>query len=187
MQALIVQGDRSSHGGVVLGGSPFTKSDGQPVARVGDMVSCPQCKGVFPIVEGHAQLRDRGAPIAYHGCKTACGASLISSQTLVSAEPPWGGAASAHAGAVGARTGSIGDGLAAAYAHQAPWAADGPYRGRFRLVDHDSGEPIPGRQVQITVSDGDSILDLTDDEGYTSWIERDTAQTLALHLVDPTP
>lgn len=187
MQALIVQGDRSSHGGVVLGGSPFTKSNGQPIARVGDMVSCPQCKGVFPIVERDAQLCDRGAPIAYHGCKNACGASLISSQTLVSAEPPWGAAPGTHAAAAGARAGSIGSGLAASYADQAAAAADGPYRGRFRLVDHGSGEPIRGRQVRISVSDGVSILDKTDDDGYTSWIERDTAQTLALHLVDPTP
>lgn len=147
MQALIVQGDRSSHGGAVLGGSPFTNSNGVPVARVGDMVSCPRCKGVFPIVEGHAQLRDRGTPIAYHGCKTACGANLISNQTVQ--------------------------------------GADGQYRGRFRLVDHASGEPIRGRQVRISVSDGASIVDLTDNDGYTSWIERDSAHTLALHLIDP--
>lgn len=77
MQAVIVQGDRTTHGGVVLAGSPFSHCDGKPIARVGDMVSCPKCKGVFPIAEGNPSHIDRGAWVAYNGCKTACGATLI--------------------------------------------------------------------------------------------------------------
>ena len=33
---------------------------------MGDMVSCPLCKGIFPISEGDASLIDDGKPVAYH-------------------------------------------------------------------------------------------------------------------------
>src|SRR5206468_545781 len=75
------------HGGTVLAGSPFMDCDGKPIARVGDIVSCPKCKGVFPIAEGNPSFNDHGLAAAYHGCKTACGATLISSQIRMLMEP----------------------------------------------------------------------------------------------------
>ncbi|WP_387795382.1 PAAR domain-containing protein, partial [Photorhabdus sp. RM125S] len=51
-----------------------------PVAAKGDLVSCPKCKGVFPIVEGSDDLKHQGKPIALEGMHTACGAKLIASQ-----------------------------------------------------------------------------------------------------------
>ncbi|WP_387796110.1 PAAR domain-containing protein, partial [Photorhabdus sp. RM125S] len=51
-----------------------------PVAAKGDLVSCPKCKGVFPIVEGSDDLKHQGKPIALEGMQTACGAKLIASQ-----------------------------------------------------------------------------------------------------------
>ncbi|MGL4824980.1 MAG: PAAR domain-containing protein, partial [Alphaproteobacteria bacterium] len=39
----------------------------------------PQCKGMFPIAEGDAHCKIEGAPVAFDGHKTACGAALISS------------------------------------------------------------------------------------------------------------
>lgn len=42
MEPFIVQGDKTSHGGTVLAGSPFSDCDGKPIARVGDMVACPK-------------------------------------------------------------------------------------------------------------------------------------------------
>lgn len=52
---------------------------GQPAARKGDMVTCPQCKGTFPIVEG-AMACGSDRLLALEGMRTACGAVLIASQ-----------------------------------------------------------------------------------------------------------
>jgi uncharacterized Zn-binding protein involved in type VI secretion len=76
----IVIGDRTSHGGTVIEGHPTTDIDGKLVATVGHQVSCPKCKGTFPIATGAPDLVIDGKPIARHGDQTACGASLISSQ-----------------------------------------------------------------------------------------------------------
>lgn len=75
---IVVLGDKTDHGGVVISGAPESDIDGIPIARVGDKVSCPQCKGVFPIASGDATVIVDGQPVARHGDKTACGASLIS-------------------------------------------------------------------------------------------------------------
>ena len=81
---VIVVGDRTSHGGVVLTGSPFSDVNGKGIARIGDKVTCPQ-KGhgsVTTIVTGDLTDMIDGSPVARHGDKTACGATLISSQML---------------------------------------------------------------------------------------------------------
>jgi uncharacterized Zn-binding protein involved in type VI secretion len=49
---IIRLGDRTSHGGTVLEGSPADICMGKPIAFVGHKVSRPKCKGIFPIVEG---------------------------------------------------------------------------------------------------------------------------------------
>lgn len=79
---LIVVGDKTDHGGVVLTGSPTTKIDGKPVARIGDTVSCPQKGhgGTTTIVTGSSNMDLDGRKAARHGDKTACGATLLSSQ-----------------------------------------------------------------------------------------------------------
>jgi uncharacterized Zn-binding protein involved in type VI secretion len=62
----------TSHGGTVLAGLPFSDCDGKPIARVGNMASCPKFKGVLPIAEGDKSNIVDGAPLAYDDCKTAC-------------------------------------------------------------------------------------------------------------------
>ena len=86
-RAQILVGDTTSHGGVVISGSPTTTAQGRPIARVGDMVTCPLCKPhVFPIVEGLSMFTDNYMAVALQGHKTACGA------TLIAAAPGAGGA-----------------------------------------------------------------------------------------------
>ncbi|MCL2724409.1 MAG: PAAR domain-containing protein [Polyangiaceae bacterium] len=78
---LIVVGDKTSHGGVVLKGGTLTDADGKPIARVGDPVACPMPgHGTNPIVTGDPVVQIDGAPVARHGDSTACGATLISGQ-----------------------------------------------------------------------------------------------------------
>jgi uncharacterized Zn-binding protein involved in type VI secretion len=74
-------GDKTSHGGTVLEASSFTSSGGIGVARVGDKVSCPlPGHGTCPIVSGDPTMIVDGQPVARHGDKTSCGATLIASQ-----------------------------------------------------------------------------------------------------------
>lgn len=79
-KAVILQGDKTSHGGVVMQGSSDMQFRGTNVALVGHLVSCPQCKGVFPIVMGAPTVQVGRLPLALEGMKTACGAELIASQ-----------------------------------------------------------------------------------------------------------
>jgi uncharacterized Zn-binding protein involved in type VI secretion len=120
-QPLIVVGDTTDHGGTVIGSTAFTSTGGREVARIGDMVACPRCKGVFPISEGDSSLIIDGWPAAFNGCKVSCGATLISSQMLTSTVPSAGAAPGAGDGdkLETMHFGGIGGNLAAAYVDEA--------------------------------------------------------------------
>lgn len=77
MDGIACVGDMTDHGGVVLEGFAGTNLNGRRIAGRGHMVSCPKCKGVFPISEGNRAYTIGGTPVALHGMKTACGATLI--------------------------------------------------------------------------------------------------------------
>ena len=79
--ALIRLGDKTSHNGVVLEASQLSDSGGIGIARVGDKVSCPRC-GVNAIASGDATMIVDGKPVARHGDKTACGATLVAGQQM---------------------------------------------------------------------------------------------------------
>ncbi|QPG62376.1 PAAR domain-containing protein [Pseudomonas sp. BIGb0427] len=79
MIPIIRLGDLTDHGGVVTDSIPHTKLNGRPMSGKGNLVSCPLCKGIFPIVEGSSTYSINGIPVALDGMKTACGASLIAS------------------------------------------------------------------------------------------------------------
>lgn len=187
MQALIVIGDKTSHGGTVITCSPFSSTEGKGWARVGDMVSCPKCRGVFPIVEGDTGVRDDGHAVSYHGCKTACGATLISSQML-SFTAPVNGTGQSAASSLGRETlkqgfGLVSTGLAGAYQEEPAEAANARYRGRFQLVDAASGKPIGNQAVRVRSSSGQYLTGTTDENGFTAWVERDAQEALAFDLV----
>ncbi|PHM47678.1 PAAR domain-containing protein [Xenorhabdus miraniensis] len=79
-KAVILLNDTTDHGGKVIttvGGYTYK---GIPVAGETDLVECPKCEGVFPIIEGSENLKNNGKAIAVEGMHTACGAKLIASQ-----------------------------------------------------------------------------------------------------------
>jgi uncharacterized Zn-binding protein involved in type VI secretion len=78
-RGIVRLGDSTDHGGKVVQVGSITVVDDIRIARKGDLVACPKCKGVFPIVEGAKDYFDENIPVALDGHKTACGASLISS------------------------------------------------------------------------------------------------------------
>ena len=81
---IIRLGDKTSHGGVVIEGSPSDICMGKPIAFVGHKVQCPKCKGVFPIVEGAPVTTFYGKGVALAGMRTACGATLIARSSPMS-------------------------------------------------------------------------------------------------------
>ncbi|WP_350307029.1 PAAR domain-containing protein [Photorhabdus viridis] len=80
VKAVILLGDTTDHGGKVITAIDDYTHKGIPVAGKEDLVECPQCKGVFPIVQGADSLKYKGKLIALEGMQTACGAKLIASQ-----------------------------------------------------------------------------------------------------------
>lgn len=77
----IVLGDKTSHGGTVITADFTSLIDGKAMARIGDKVVCPKCKGVFAIKQGAPSiLTIEGTGYARHMDMTDCGANLIASQ-----------------------------------------------------------------------------------------------------------
>lgn len=82
-RTVILVGDPTDHGGVVISGSSAHKVNGKPIARLGDKVDCPakypggKPHGVNAIVEGEPAMLIGGIPVALEGHMTACGCSLI--------------------------------------------------------------------------------------------------------------
>ena len=79
MKDIILLGDLTTQDGVVLEALANTDLNCKPIAGVGHMVSCPLCKGIFPIAEGSASYSVDGIAVALDGMKTACGVALIAS------------------------------------------------------------------------------------------------------------
>ena len=88
MPNVIRLGDNTSHGGKVVdvAATHYTVA-GIALARVGDRCSCPvQGHDGCTIAEGNPRHLIEGVQVAYEGHKTTCGASLVSSQAIFTAE-----------------------------------------------------------------------------------------------------
>lgn len=96
-QPFIVIGDKTSHGGTVVGGTSTATTHGKQIARVGDKVTCPKC-GSTTIATGDNSMIVMGQPVARHGDKTACGATLIAGQSVTTTGAGGGGSSSAGSG-----------------------------------------------------------------------------------------
>ncbi|WP_080429314.1 PAAR domain-containing protein [Burkholderia ubonensis] len=179
MLGLICHGDKTDHGGTVIYASGLSTTMGRRWAVLGDMVACPRCKGVYPIVQADPTLTDEGRPVAYHGCKTACGATLLAQQSLTTTTPRAGGGS--NTAAAPATAGAVGVGVLASFFDGAD---EQPHRGRFQLLDQSTGKPVSGRRVRVTTGDGQVIESATDAEGYTDWVQRHSPDSLQFELLD---
>jgi uncharacterized Zn-binding protein involved in type VI secretion len=68
-------GDTSDHGGQIVTASPSFKVEGIPVARIGDILDCPE-HGKNPIVSSLTTQKQGGVLLAHVGSKTECGATI---------------------------------------------------------------------------------------------------------------
>lgn len=164
MSAFIREGDTTSHGGRVLVCSSEHVIHGKAVARLGDMVSCPKCGGVYPIVD----ITPRGMSMggkhpAFEGDKTACGAALIATQAVATAQPT--------SGPGGGQRGPTAT-------HESANEGAGPYRGRFQVLDQTTGKPIANHPYSLRTADGQTLSGQTDANGFTQWHEADSPASL---------
>lgn len=161
--AFIRDGDTTSHGGRVIASDPTNTDDGKAIALLGDMVSCPRCGGVFPIVKVKNELHMtfNGRPVVTEGDITACGATLVASQSTTTASPTGGMGAPVGGGkSVVAQNG-------------------GPNRGRFQVVDDNTRRPIANHPYTVTSTDGQTIHGTTDADGHTDWLNTQQAASLS--------
>lgn len=187
-QLIIVLGDKTDHGGTVITAGTMTDTNGFPWARKGDMVACPKCKGVFPIAQGDSNFIVDGAPVSYHGCKVACGATLIGGKQGITTMVPSSGAAPSSAGAASHgndRFGVISSTMTAAYEDEPVGTEEPRFKGRFQVLDRISGQPVAATSVRVRSTNGQYVTGQTDAKGYTQWVERDAAEALAFDLVKP--
>ncbi|MBN3788747.1 PAAR domain-containing protein [Burkholderia sp. Ac-20353] len=150
-RAQCVVGDMTSHGGVVVSGSPFHTWNGSPIARLGDTVTCPKCPPhIFKIAEGMADCIDNTLPMAAERHRTTCGAELI--------------ARTAPASLVSAHT---------------AFANGSGFDEQFIVHDLD-GNPIPEMPYKITTEDGTIIRGITDMDGRTDRVFTAETQRLTI-------
>ena len=155
----IVLGDRTSHGGVVISGDPTWTVDGQPIARVGDQVSCPRCKLTSTIVSSRfPSVMDMGKPVAYDQDRTGCGAIIYSRHND-------------HAG--WSEEGSTGEQGGAPIGERLPRQAP-RFQEHFILRNNETGEVMVGLPYTIKTGDGQLFEGLTDALGRTDVVWTDS-------------
>ncbi|AKJ28856.1 hypothetical protein AAW51_2165 [Caldimonas brevitalea] len=172
---LIVLGDKTSHGGVVIGASDSTDTHGKRIARVGDKVTCPK-KGhgrVTTIATGDPTFIIDGAPAARHGDLCACGAQLLAAQYVTDVR---------EGDAVGLGGAAQAEELANLAPQSTPDAPE-PHMVRFQAIDDATGEALAKCPYIITRADGTEHGGLTDSEGYTAPLQADEAETVAVHFM----
>ncbi|MGA7813610.1 PAAR domain-containing protein [Caballeronia sp.] len=84
---IIVVGDLTSHGGRVITGSETHTIGGKRIARLFDLVDCPQSypdgrpHGINKIIEAHPTFTIGGERVTVAGNRSECGCTLIGSTT----------------------------------------------------------------------------------------------------------
>ncbi|AHN25140.1 Uropathogenic specific protein [Gilliamella apicola] len=67
-----ILGDATNYGGRIITASGYGYSDGDGIALLGDLVSCPRCSSTGRIIEGTNDFIIDGKLVAYDGCIVAC-------------------------------------------------------------------------------------------------------------------
>ena len=152
----IIQGDKTSHGGVVISGSATNTWHGIPIARKTDKVYCPKCKPhYFEISEGLINCTDSAAalPMATEGHLTSCGALLIAE----AANPE-----------------------VVRHAMRDP-DIEYAYDQHFQVLDEATNKPSVNRKYKMTYSGGE-IESTTDEHGLTAIVKSETPETVKLDV-----
>lgn len=187
MPAMIVLGDKTDHGGEVIEASGVTDTHGKRIARVGDKVQCPKKgHGTTEIVTGDLSMLIDGKAVAYHGCRTSCGAMLISGQSLTTLDFANGGGAPAAAiaqSAIATASNCMqGNQREAAASDEATALADElTFDEQFELRDSE-GHLLAEMPYTIRFASGELVRGETDSAGRTKRYSTESASTVELFL-----
>lgn len=169
----VVVGDGTTGGGKVIGGSPGSTIEGKPIARVGDMATCPinGHGGASPIVTGDDTCLIDGRPAARHNDSLACGCKLMASQGNVTTGDAGGGS-----GGRPSKSGSV------IQQSDQPNLSneDDTYDQYFQFVD-ESGQPIKGLEVTMFAL-GQQHTFTTDSKGKTAIVSGEDGDEIAVKL-----
>jgi uncharacterized Zn-binding protein involved in type VI secretion len=174
----IVVGDRGSHGGSVLTGSSTDDIEGNVIATLNSVVTCPR-HGIQRIA-GYCDdtvIMSNGQPVALEGAITTCGERLLAGkQSLVF---------SRRTSEVAKATGlpgqaSISSSLAGATTIKR-------YFEQYRAIDTQTGVPVVGQAYQIELADGTVITGKTDAEGRTQQVATAEPQQVRLTWLSDLP
>lgn len=184
-RAIIRQGDSTSHGGTVIGGSLADLCEGKPIAFVGHKVSCPKCRGIHEIIEGAPVTTLYGKGVALEGMRTSCGATLIATQFVTTVEISGGGGGGG--GAYSRPNKSSGVLLANASNHTGNRVVSGAddlddfqdaqYDEQIQFVNA-KGAKLDGVRYELKLADGTTMSGVTDVEGRTQRVVTDSPQAV---------
>ena len=164
---IIRLGDSTSHGGIVLEGSPLAICMGKPIAYIGHKVQCPKCKGIFPIVEGVSTTTFYGKGVALAGMHTACGAVLIASQFTVTVGYDGGQDSAGHAPKTSNSAVLSSASFPSMVGASTKKFSNHEFDDRFILLDAAEGNPIPFTEYAIRRESGEIEYGTSDAEGHT--------------------
>lgn len=172
----IVIGDRTDHGGVVIGSSQTTDTHGKRIARVGDQVTCPKKGhgGTTVIVSGDPTMIIDGMPAARHGDKCACGATLIAGQSVSTTAD--GGASNPQAA-----TQAQQDTAAAAGISAPPIQKEVKFDEKTELLVSGDTATLVGLPWFIKTKDGRTFSGRLDESGQLPRVITDTEQDYDAH------
>lgn len=173
----IVIGDRTDHGGVVIGSSQTTDTHGKRIARVGDQVTCPKKGhgGTTVIVSGDPTMIIDGQPAARHGDKCACGATLIASQA-VSTVGGGGGGSRAMRHDEGKPIGRT------SKTNESASHPEDPYDQFFVLTNELNGAALAGLRYRLTWLDK-TVEGTTDTEGKTERVSAPKREEVKIEVL----
>jgi uncharacterized Zn-binding protein involved in type VI secretion len=179
---IIRLGDSTSHGGIVIEGSPVDICMGKPIAFIGHKVQCPKCKGIYPIVEGAPTTTFYGKGVALAGMRTGCGALLIAGQ-LTDIVECGGGERPSKIAARGDHADSVAASSSDIHHRSSGKLDETHFDDKFTLVDADTGSPIPYAEYAIRRQSGEIEHGTSDVHGHTHLLSATAnAETIEIYV-----
>ena len=142
-------------------------------------MTCPiPGHGTTVIVEGDLTMILDGKPVARHGDKCACGATLISSQ-VVSSIDSGGGSSNPQAASEAQKTKAAAAGF---FTRLMETNDDPTHDMHFLVKDEETGNPMPNVPYKLTLVGGKSITGKTDADGLTEKISSTSSQIAKIEV-----
>ncbi|MEW6762392.1 MAG: PAAR domain-containing protein [Pseudomonadota bacterium] len=149
----ICVGDKTSCGGTVATGSPFSDVNGHPIARIGDRIAC---RNNCIIISGNQTEVIDGAPMALHGSQTSNGCTCLSKNNDLHGDGQTPAAAARIPKAMDPGIAVIP--ATAALLAEEHWV-------EFTLTDGDNA-PIPHQPYVMTTPNGEQHQGTLDAQGH---------------------